>query len=743
VLLGKRLALTGIAVCAAFTAYIYCSIEPITDALKAPNVQAVKRQVLDRFGEPLSFTFVSGWNTSDIVPLHRIPRLLQEACIAAEDQRFYQHSGVDWRARLGALWDNIKAARIVRGASTISEQVVSMLHPRSRSITTRILEGIEASSLERRFNKAEILEFYLNQAPFAAKRHGVAQAARYFWNRDLETLSEREQIALAVMLRAPERLNLYKDKHAADSRIDQLAMKLASKGILDQESLTNVLSERLTVGREPIPVKAEHFVQYVQQLVPGSEREIAPIRSTVDSGIQRSVKEILDTRIRDLKAKNVTDGAVLVLDNKSGEVLAWVNAGEFDTQAGGQIDAILAARQPGSTLKPFLYALALSRGWTAATIIEDSPLAEGVGAGLHTYNNYSRVHYGPVTLRVALGNSLNIPAVRAVERFGKEELLKLLHRAGFDSLNQPSDFYGEGLALGNGEVTLLELTRAYLALARRGVFTPITAVRGDPRLLERGEKRIFDPEVAEIISDILSDPQARRLEFGNDGLLNFPNQTAIKTGTSSDYRDAWAIGYSDNFTVGVWLGNLNRSAMSSISGARGPALVLRSIFSELEKGRDNRGLYLSPSLLLRSICLKSGELATPLCPSESEVFIPKTEPQSHCELEHHAEQRITRENTLLDSETRVKIELPTPGLNLAMDPRVPDEREAFAFQLSSATPLSEVRWFVDDLEVYNGDGSSLRYLWPLKPGRHLVKAKVREAKQARVFELPEVGIWVR
>jgi penicillin-binding protein 1C len=394
-------------------------------------------------------------------------------------------------------------------------------------------------------------------------------------------------------------------------------------------------------------------------------------------------------------------------------------------------------------LKPFLYALALSRGWTAATIIEDSPLAEGVGAGLHTYNNYSRVHYGPVTLRAALGNSLNIPAVRAVERFGKEELLKLLHRAGFDSLNQPSDFYGEGLALGNGEVTLLELTRAYLALARRGVFTPITAVRGDPQLLDRREKRIFDPEVAEIIGDILSDPQARRLEFGNDGLLNFPNQTAIKTGTSSDYRDAWAIGYSDNFTVGVWLGNLNRSAMSSISGARGPALVLRSIFSELEKGRDNRGLYLSPSLLSQSICLKSGKLATPLCPSESEVFIPNTEPQHHCELKHNFEERIISEGALLKDETQVKIELPTPGLNLAMDPRVPDEREAFAFKLSASVPLTEVRWFVDNIEVYRGDGSNLRYLWQLRPGRHMVKAVVKEANNTHVFELPEVGIWVR
>jgi penicillin-binding protein 1C len=275
------------------------------------------------------------------------------------------------------------------------------------------------------------------------------------------------------------------------------------------------------------------------------------------------------------------------------------------------------------------------------------------------------------------------------------------------------------------------------------VFTPITAVRGDPQLLERGEKRIFDREVAEIIGDILSDPQARRLEFGNDGLLNFPNQTAIKTGTSSDYRDAWAIGYSDNFTVGVWLGNLNRSAMSSISGARGPALVLRSIFSELEKGRENRGLYLSSALLSRSICVKSGKLATRLCPLESEVFIPKTEPKHHCELKHNVEERIISENALLKDETQVRIELPTPGLNLAMDPRVPDEREAFAFQLSSSVPLTEVRWFVDNIEVYRGDGSNLRYLWQLKPGRHMVKAIVKDADKARIFELAEVGFWVR
>jgi len=621
-----------------------------------------------------------------------------------------------------------------------------MLHPRPRSLWARFVEGFEAAQLEQRFSKADILEFYLNQAPFAGNRRGVTQAACYFWDRALDTLTEREQISLAVMMRAPGKLSLYRTTpERLQPRIISLATQLVSIGALAPAELHQIAIETTPTRKEIVAVRADHFTRYVQGLH-NKTPSVTPLYSTLDSGLQRSVQEILETRLKDLASQHATDGAVLVIDNRSAEVLAWVNAGIFSDQPGSQIDANITPRQPGSTLKPFLYALALQRGWSAATVISDTPLAEPVGAGLHTYRNYSRMHYGDIPLREALGNSLNIPAIRTVQFTGKDNFLTLLRTAGFSSLTKPAEFYGEGLALGNGEVTLLELVRGYLILANRGIYRPLILSRGREGEHPAHPIRIFDADTTSIISNILSDPHARRLEFGSDGLLNFPIQTAVKTGTSTDYRDAWAVGFSNNFTIGVWMGNLDRSSMTSISGARGPALVLRSVFASLEKQREDRGLYLSPRLTRKAVCAASGELAAAQCRSVSELFVPGTEPRRVCSKHHnHAESEPSSAATfdVAPNSPPARITMPTPGLHLAMDPRVPDSKEAFAFELATTTPLAEIQWIVDDIAVYSSRGDHTRYLWQLSPGRHTVRAKVQPAGLAERFELAEVAFWVR
>lgn len=735
------------------------ALRPIPETLSPQGALSGKRQILDRLGAPLSFTFSSGWNTTIHTPLHRIPATLQRACLEAEDRRFFEHSGVDWRARAHAIWQNARAGRIARGASTISEQVVRMMHPRPRTVWTRVIEGIEAQQLEKRFSKAEIFEFYLNQVPFAGNRRGVAQASRYFWDRDLDTLTEREQLALAVMLRAPEKLSLHRKPQSMQGRITTLAARLVSIGALPAASLEQIASEHTDIQSETIPVRADHFVRYLQGL-PNSDKHVSTIHSTLDSTLQAAVQQILEGRLKDLAYQQVRNGAVLVVDNATAEVLAWVNAaGSFSNTPESQIDAVITPRQPGSTLKPFLYGLALSRGWSAATTLLDSPLAEAVGAGLHSYRNYSRVHYGPVSLRDALGNSLNIPAIRAIHFTGIDEFLTLLRSAGFSSLTQPADFYGEGLALGNGEVTLLELVRGYLMLAKRGEHHPLIVTYSHFEQSSLQQKRIFDNETASIISNILSDPYARRLEFGSDGLLRFPVQTAIKTGTSSDYRDAWAIGYSDNFTVGVWMGNLDRSSMSSISGARGPALVLRSVFALLEQRRETRDLYLSPRLTRKTVCASSGAIANTLCPAKVELFVPGSAPKEHCTQRHlfnqneaaHIITEISHDNHLNTDSPRPasdisapRITMPTPGLRLAMDPRVPDSKEAFAFELAAHQPLSEIQWIVDGIPVQkSGSTVDTRYLWPLSRGRHTVSARVLPVGAPSSILTKEVEFWVR
>lgn len=733
------LAIAGIGSIVTLCVLVAASLKPFPQSLTPPSPLSKKRQVVDRSGHPLSYTFSTGFNLSDERPLHRIPQLLRDAFIEAEDKRFYNHLGVDWRARLHAMWQNCKALRVVRGASTISEQVVRMLHPRPRSLWARALEGIEAWILESRFSKQEILEFYLNQVPFAAGRRGVAQAARYFWDRDLETLNEREQLALAVMVRAPERLDLYKDSSRVNRGLVHLANRLRDTGSITPEQREAIESQAFTLSQGSLPVRADHFVRHLQGSLPHAQN--GKIWSTIDSHVQRTVQKILDSRISDLSAKGVSDGAVLVVNNRTAEVLAWVNAGEFGSTEGSQIDAITTPRQPGSALKPLLYALALSRGWTAATVLNDAPLSEAVGAGLHTYRNYSRFHYGDISLREALGNSLNIPAIKTIHHLGTHEFLQFLKQCGFTSLNKPADFYGEGLALGNGEVTLFELVQAYAALAHKGVWRPLQITRNIEDAHEHGYYRaVISPEVSSLVSDILSDPQARRREFGSDGLLRLPVETAIKTGTSSDYRDAWAIGYSEAFTVGVWMGNLNRSSMNEISGARGPTLVLRSVFAELQRGQETRSLYRAPSLIHRSVCPISGELASERCPHVEETFVSGTEPTSLCSKHRQSADHATDAPQPGDV---VRIVMPTPGLNVARDPRIPDHLEALPLEVETPSDVTQIEWLVDDREIGTSIGPSRRHLWPLVSGHHTVRARVTRASGSPPLETPPIGFWVR
>lgn len=737
-----RALLGAVAVAAAgLSLAVWFSVQPMPDTLGVPgNADLPKLQALDRLGRPLSFTFASDWNVSDQRALHQVPASLQRAFVEAEDTRFYSHSGVDWLARGHAILQNSKAGRIVRGASTISEQVVRMLHPRRRTVWSRLIEGVEAWELERKFSKVAILEFYLNQVPFAGRRRGVVQAARHYFNRDLETLSEEERLMLAVLVRSPDRLDLYRDQNAARAGAVRLAAKMEFSGALSGEERASLDFSRPSTERPSLSVRADHFVRFVHAQRKGAAAD-GRVVTTVDASLQKKVQELLEARIADLAASNVTDGAVLVVENRSGEVLAWVNAGELGSALGSHFDGVLTPRQPGSTLKPFLYAQALERGWTAATIVDDSPLVEGVGSGLHNFRNYSRVYYGELPVREALGNSLNVPAVKTVQFVGKEDFLRFLRGAGFESLSKPASFYGEGLALGNGEVTLYELVRAYAALANRGVLRDLKVMRDEAQRSALHASRIVSPEVASIIGNILSDPRARRREFGAGGLLRFPVQTAVKTGTSTDYRDAWAVGFSDGYTVGVWLGNMNRASMREISGARGPALVLRSVFAELERGQEGSPLWLSSELEHRSVCLLTGHLAGAACPKTDEVFVAGTEPTRACPG-LHAEPMHAEEALVESGDKPVRISMPTPGLNIARDPRIPDSSEAFPLEIESALPVREVCWIVDDAEVARRPGTNTRYLWPLKAGRHHVIAKV-QTPTGETIDTNPIAFWVK
>lgn len=717
------------------------ALKPFPETLHFVDGELKKVQVLDRNGTPLSITYHNDWNIQDQRSLGQIPQFLRKAFVFAEDKRFYEHHGVDWWARLHSVWQNIMAARFVRGASTITEQVVRLLHPRPRSIWSRWVEGAEAALLEHRFSKEEILEFYLNQVPYGGLRRGVAQAARFYWDRDLETLSKKEMLVLAVMVRSPSKLDLRKSIVAPLGAVERLTNQLALHSIISEDERAEIVADELKIAEPVLPSYASHFVNYVNSIVSNPKNyKRGRLLSTIDGSLQRVVSEILESRIRDLQDREVADGAVLIVENRSGEVLAWVNAGDFeDSTPGSQIDAVLTPRQPGSTLKPFLYALAISRGWTASTLVDDAPLAQAVGLGMHNYRNYSRTYYGKLRVREALGNSLNVPAVKAIKFTGKSEFLNWLRDLGFDSLRKNSDFYGEGMALGNGEVSLYELVRAYRTIANHGVYGPLAVIRQSQEEAKGDDRRqVMSSKVSSLIADILSDPQARRREFGAGGILHFPVQTAVKTGTSNDYRDAWAIGFSENFTVGVWMGNLNRISMREVSGAIGPALVLRSVFAELNRRRETRGLYLSPQLISRSICAETGELAGPGCPSINEWFLPEHEPAGQC---HQHVMETGKPENLLPADPSIM--LPTPGLQMAMDPRIPDSLEYFPFEINSEFRLKKAEWLVDGKLAGTSLKQSGRYLWQLTRGKHTVQARVWPVDGSGERRTQVVGFRVR
>jgi penicillin-binding protein 1C len=677
-------------------------------------------QVVDRNNIPLSVSYQNRWNSYDYLPLHSIPPLLSQAFIVSEDQHFYQHHGIDWQARGMAFWNVLRHQKVSRGASTLSEQVVRMLHPRPRTLWSKWMESVEVMRLEHQFSKPEILEFYLNEVPYAANRRGVFQAAQYYFNRDLSTLSDKEMLALIVLARAPSSYDLYKNPSKIDAGILRLAMRLQKLNRLNSATLAQIQQEKFALKSPEQPVNAAHFVSYVRNQSPQLlDMSTKKIHTTLDSHLQKTVQELVDQRVKSLLSKGVHNAGALVVDHQTGEVMAWVVAGaNRDPKTlivpSDKIDSVTTLRQPGSALKPFLYTLALELGWTPATIIEDSPLAEVIDHGYHQFENYSHRHYGDVTLRQALGNSLNIPAIRTIKHTGVARYLETLHTLGFNSLKQRHEFYDEGLALGNGEVSLFELVQAYTALAHHGQFRPLKYIMGSDTRYE--PRRVFSDEATSLIANILSDPRARQLEFGAHSILNLPVQTAVKTGTSSDYHDAWVVGYNYRYVVGIWMGNLDHNPTDGVTGALGPALTLRSIFAELTKNQKTQPLFLSPRLIKAEVC--DNQKPQP-CVTYSEYFM---------------DLPTTSSRVVEKKQPTYKIIMPTPDLRVALDPRVSADKQQLPLQINMIYPGDSIEWFINGTLIAKTKTNKL--LWRLSEGKYTLTVIVHHQQGTKTFLSP-------
>ena len=640
--------------------------------------------LLDRHGEPLSRVRIDKTRRrGDWAELAHVSPALIEAMLAAEDRRFRAHGGVDWLGLAGAFRDASAGGR--RGGSTITMQLAAWLHPQlersgRRDAMQKWRQMRQAIAIEREWSKDEILEAWLNRTAFRGELEGIDAAARVLFAKRPHGLERAESALLAALVRSP---------NAAASRVAQRACMLLQK----DESACAAAQSLAAGGLMPrgrghaLEGDAPHLARKL--LVASGD----PIRSTLDARVQRFAAATLERQLRELEERNVEDGAVVVLDNASGEALAWVGSAGSRSSA-AEVDGVTARRQPGSALKPFLYALVLERRLlTAASILDDSSLAVTTAAGLYVPQNYDHSFRGKVSLRAALGASLNVPAVRTLALVGYEPFYEKLRALGFESLTRDADHYGYSLALGGAEVTLLALANAYRTLANEGRFSSIVLTQAHGAGASR---QVVDPRSAFVIGDILADAAARAATFGLANPLATRYHASVKTGTSTDMRDNWALGYSSRYTVGVWVGNFSGEPMHDVSGVSGAAPVWREIMDFLHDGEIPQPPAAPAGLVRREIAYESA-----IEPSREEWFLAGTE---------------TAQIVAVDATPgRPRILTPANGAVLALDPDIPRALQRVAVEVAGAR--SGARLLIGAANL----AADAPQLWRPTPGRHVLR----------------------
>ena len=509
-------------------------------------------------------------------PLAELGPWVGPAFIAIEDRRFHDHIGVDGRGILRAAWSNLKAGQVVAGGSTITQQVVQLTLPQPQTFWGKAQEAVWAMRLERVRDKTAILTQYVNRAPFGHGATGIEAAAQLYFGRPTAALTLAQAALLVGIPLAPSRFNPFTDPMTARARQHVVLRHMQSTGAIDAAQLAEALAEPVTFVEPRRVFAAPHFTTFALDAM----RDTAPgdRLTTLDLDVQRIVESAVAATLPPLADKGVGQAAVVVLETQTGDVLAWLGSADFFAASEGQVDMVVGRRQPGSTLKPFVYGLGLEHGFTAASALPDLPLFFPTGMGGYRPRNYDRRFHGWVRLRTALANSYNIPAVWMAHTVGPGALLERLAALGFASLTRSVEFYGLGLALGNGEVQLIELANAYRALANDGQYTP-WRWRLDAPLVD--PQRVMPAAVARLLTDILSDGPARAPAFGGGGPLRTPYPAAVKTGTSTDFTDNWTVGYTRALTVGVWTGNFDGAPMQGVSGVTGAAPIWRRVLDAL------------------------------------------------------------------------------------------------------------------------------------------------------------------
>lgn len=517
----------------------------------------------DRRGEAIGSIDPSHKGLQLWTPLSEIPQALIRKTLSIEDRFFFWHPGINPFAILKAGWENLKSGKIVRGGSTITQQLAKILieekkgHLSKRTFSQKLRETLLALGLELRHPKSWILERYLNSAYYGRRCYGLRAASQMYFGKDLTLLSKEEDADFLVSL--PK----------APNRTSPLA------------PLPNLTPEK--VGEE-VKVVARHYLDSLSD----TETSLHAVQTTLDLTLQRKLEKSVQNLFADrIQFDPKISTAVVVINVKTGDLLSLIGSRDyFDEESHGQVNGATAPRQPGSALKPFTYLLAFSKGFSPDTLVPDEPVtfaSKGVEDQIaYSPQNFDRRFHGTIPIRQALANSYNVPAVVTLNEIGLSDYAELLHRAGFTTIRRPPPYYGLSLTLGSAEVTLLELTNAYAALARGGFFLPIRLFQDDPAGVPRPLTPQASRDAAEITA-ILSDPEARRKAFGLNTNLEIEGQTvAVKTGTSYNHRDNWTIGYTPSYAVGVWVGHPDGSPLEpSDTGASLAAPLWHAVMQSL------------------------------------------------------------------------------------------------------------------------------------------------------------------
>jgi len=709
---------------------------PWPSALSRPQPTGVI--LTDRHGTPLRRLLAGGQRSGETPPVPEIPAALIESTLAAEDQRFFSHGGLDPLAIARALRDGMAAGHQVSGASTITTQLVKLADPQPRTVLTKLREALTARRLEMTWNKATILQQYFARLDYGNLHRGPAAAAQGYFGKPLADCSLAECAFLAGLPQAPSRLNPWRDPARAIQRQRWILGRLRSAGRLDPDTIDRALAEPLRLRRHYGTFAAPHFADLLLEgHLPNAPPPPAdgPWRTSLDLPLQQICQHSIDDRLSRLAARKVTQAAIVVIDNATGEVRALIGSRDYTSSQGGQVNGATARRSPGSALKPFTYLLALSSHLSPASILPDLHIEYMTTTGLYRPQNYNHRAAGPVSLRTALANSLNLSAVRILESHGGPAALTAsLQSAGLTTLTKPAADYGLGLTIGGGEVTLLELTAAYSTLARLGRALPL---RFTPAGATPSGQQLYDPDACWLLADILSDNNARARSFGTGSALRLPFPCAVKTGTSTDYRDNWTIGYNAVFTVGVWVGNFDNSPMRGVSGVTGAAPIFRDIFTWLEAQAPAPWYPQPPSIVERSVDPLTGLPIPPALASQRPAILEKFRrdlaPDQPDPERYDSTGRVRLgpefaawlagpDNWLGTAATASapptanqswKITSPLPGTTLLLDPDLPQGGQALPLRVNPATvPLT---WTSPTLRIEKTTA------W-LTPGRHEITA---------------------